>query len=699
MTLTTPERLQVDGHDLKTLATNVETLAATLRAASKRTQNVTVAGKHGTFFVSRKKFDQLVLTWPMWVIGVDEDGQIPVGQTERERFFANVDELIRIMHGEELRQLEIRHTLPDGSVRIAYGEVVDTIDLTTSGVNPTGRVIFEMVLSDPFWRGEGEIVREIPLGTVWTPGTSWELVELAGSNAPIEDAVVDIYGPSDEFILQSGPDLSVSTTIDGTGYDSTEILRIDSGTHEILKSGSTRELERTNLSLNPSVETNATGYLVNGGVGGVPARVSAGQTVSGAWCAETTASGPGQVNIRLHPLDVATTTAMGYAVQKTYIWSVWVRLRSSSPTTLLDMRLRAAFWTNTTFISSVSGTIVSVARATSDNNSNGWYQLFVSGEVPLNTTRVEFNFFTGNVVLNDKINFDAILIEEGVLPGDFFDGNSPACSWRGTANNSQSDKWVFVRQNVHPNPSGETSIGGYSNNGGVGGIITRESLNGAKSGSFYLNSVAGGPGNLNIFLHQNTDAQFQSYYPPGQQFTWSVYVRYASGPGVDRAFELKADFSNAGAFLSGVTTGFVVVTKDGVNWTRITLTGTVPGGTTRVAFYLICWGCVATDTINIDAAQIEPGAVATEYFDGNTAGAEWGANPDLSDSYIPVSSPPGVFVPVTNFQYITHKGDSRYVYLSPDVDGKYWIGVDGVTDGSTAETKLIIRTAHRFKTG
>src|SRR3982751_4903714 len=96
MVVTTTETLTVNGVVLNTLANNIETLAGRLRVPSYRTENLIVPSKHGELWVPNKKFQTNTIPLPMWVLGCNDDGEIPSGSTARIEFYARVDELVTL---------------------------------------------------------------------------------------------------------------------------------------------------------------------------------------------------------------------------------------------------------------------------------------------------------------------------------------------------------------------------------------------------------------------------------------------------------------------------------------------------------------------------------------------------------------------------------------------------------------------------
>lgn len=185
MTLTTPERLTVDGIDMKTLAKNVETLAATLRTPARRGANAVTAGRSGVIRTPGKMHEAPTYVWPMWVVGTDDDGRIPVGSTARQQFYNNIDVLTSLFDKDGV--LDVQHTLPDGSVRQADCECVTAIDFSTFGTDPTGKFAVELQNLNAYWADLVDTVETMAVGT--------RTDLFSGVTAPLDDGVYEIVGP------------------------------------------------------------------------------------------------------------------------------------------------------------------------------------------------------------------------------------------------------------------------------------------------------------------------------------------------------------------------------------------------------------------------------------------------------------------------------------------------------------------------
>lgn len=196
MANTTAETLSVNGVVLNTLAKNIESLTGRLRTPGKRTTNVTVPGRHGTLRTAVKLFDENILALPMWVIGGDDDGKIPVGQTDRRLLFSNIDTLTRLFLGSQT-VLDVRHTLPDASVRQCFGDVLDVIDFTTESADPMAKFGVSIVMADPFWYDLTTITQDV----LPANGTTASFSSFGGATAPMDKLLFRLTGPWNSPIL------------------------------------------------------------------------------------------------------------------------------------------------------------------------------------------------------------------------------------------------------------------------------------------------------------------------------------------------------------------------------------------------------------------------------------------------------------------------------------------------------------------
>jgi hypothetical protein len=192
--LTTAEILSVDGVNLNTLAYNVDSLTGRLRTAALRGDNVLVPSRHGSIYTTTKVYDEGSLVFPMWVRGCNEDGDIPSDTTTRKLFYKNLDKLTALFSYKR-RLLDIRHTLPDGSVRQCFAEVTDAIDFSTDSYNPLGKFSVVMKVPSPFFQDVAAVsdVHQIVNNGIIS------LSNFVGATAPMEDLKFTILGPVTNF--------------------------------------------------------------------------------------------------------------------------------------------------------------------------------------------------------------------------------------------------------------------------------------------------------------------------------------------------------------------------------------------------------------------------------------------------------------------------------------------------------------------
>lgn len=241
MTLTTTERLTVDGVDLKTWAKNVSTLGAMLHAPARRGSVAVVAGKSGSLRRGYRPYEEASYVWPMWVRGCDDNGAIPGGSTARIEFYKRVDELTRLFT-KDSGLLDVRHILPDGTIRQATLEVRSIIDFTTFGYSPLGKFQVELVNPDSFWQ-------DVSTNSV-TDVTSALTVNFgSGGTAPIEDAVITLTGAISSPVFTDAFGGAVATY--AKALTAGHSLVLNCGTSQVTVAGG-HVLDMTKLTLSNS---------------------------------------------------------------------------------------------------------------------------------------------------------------------------------------------------------------------------------------------------------------------------------------------------------------------------------------------------------------------------------------------------------------------------------------------------------------
>jgi hypothetical protein len=191
MVATTTETLTVDGVNLKTLAYNVESITSMLQMPPKRGGNTVVANRDGSIWTPYKAYDNAVYPLDMWIRGSDVDGAIPGGSTARKEFWKRVDELTRLF-GKDWGTLDVRHTLPDGTVRRALCEVRDSINFAARAVNPLARFVVNLENTEGFWK---DVVTQTQASSLINTPWTWNNPTTALGTAPVNDATYTITGP------------------------------------------------------------------------------------------------------------------------------------------------------------------------------------------------------------------------------------------------------------------------------------------------------------------------------------------------------------------------------------------------------------------------------------------------------------------------------------------------------------------------
>lgn len=232
MTVTTAETVTVDGLVLNTLAYNISTRGGRYTTPDVRTKNIEVGGRHGTVRVRSKKFQQGVFTMSMWVRGANEDGSVPDNSNGlSRRIFQNNLDILMQTFTRRSGLLDIRQTLPDGTVRQCFGEVLAAIDPQSKSVQPMAVFSVAITIPSAFWQDLNPVTYTSPLGL--TASQNLTLAPFIGATAPMEDLVWNITGAATNAkvqALENGSPLEVDTWMQYTGtIPSTKILTVDSG--------------------------------------------------------------------------------------------------------------------------------------------------------------------------------------------------------------------------------------------------------------------------------------------------------------------------------------------------------------------------------------------------------------------------------------------------------------------------------------
>jgi len=211
MTATTAETVTVDGLVLNTLAYNISTRAGRYTTPDVRTKNIELPGRHGTLTVRSKRFQQGVIVLSMWVRGANSDGFMPTSDLQSRIFQQNLDLLMQVFTRKS-GLLDVRQTLPDGSVRQCFAEVLAAIDPQSKSTRPMAAFSVALTIPAAFWQDLNPITYTSTAGL--TSSQTLTLSPFIGATAPMDDLVWTIAGAATNpkiQALESGSPLSVDT--------------------------------------------------------------------------------------------------------------------------------------------------------------------------------------------------------------------------------------------------------------------------------------------------------------------------------------------------------------------------------------------------------------------------------------------------------------------------------------------------------
>jgi prepilin-type N-terminal cleavage/methylation domain-containing protein len=187
----------------------------------------------------------------------------------------------------------------------------------------------------------------------------------------------------------------------------------------------------TNLALNPSLETNGTGwserwYGAGGGAGTLSRTNLAALYGNYGYRKTWTTAGGGQ--------DIGMQYIQAVTAGKTYSFSAYVR---ASVVTTERPFIQWKDAANATIGSSINGTEFTPA-------ANAWQRMAVSATAPAGATSVTFVWGpypasgSPTAIVGQTVDFDGLMVTESAVPQTYADGSSTDWAWNGTANASTS---------------------------------------------------------------------------------------------------------------------------------------------------------------------------------------------------------------------------------------------------------------------
>ena len=181
----------VDELKLSAVAFNIS--ATVLATPNMRGEHLTLAQRSGVIPTYNRPRDPAEFGFNMWVLGCNTDGSMPATKTlRRAQFDTNLATLLRIFT-EDHKPIRFKYENASGLNRVADGLITDSISLTTMMARQRGEFSVTFMLPDVYWRDEATTQTQSSAGS--TLPKDLPLTHLAGSSAPIEDAVITVAGP------------------------------------------------------------------------------------------------------------------------------------------------------------------------------------------------------------------------------------------------------------------------------------------------------------------------------------------------------------------------------------------------------------------------------------------------------------------------------------------------------------------------
>lgn len=210
-TTTTSELLTVDGLPLNSFAYNISTGTGREGVAPIRGTNTQVLGRTGELYTPMKAIDVGTLTITMWISGCNTDGSIPTGNTAQRTQFVTNRELLLTLFSKRHAPINLVQTMPDGTTRLARGDVLEAIDFTTMAGRTRAEFAVTMRLVDTYWTSSSTATFSI---TNPTMGAVQTLTQFDPSTGYIQDATITVTGPITNPIIT---DIPSSVSIKYTG--------------------------------------------------------------------------------------------------------------------------------------------------------------------------------------------------------------------------------------------------------------------------------------------------------------------------------------------------------------------------------------------------------------------------------------------------------------------------------------------------
>lgn len=408
------------------------------------------------------------------------------------------------------------------------------------------------------------------------------------------DYVIDIWG----IQVEKGPVATSYTPTSGSIVRRTTNMESLSATR------------RTNLVTNPSFEVDLRGWGSNAGATVARSTADAYSGTASALVTQAATSFSG----------IILTDKIPVVVGKSYVASVYVKGITASQN--LTFNLHQLNSSDAIVRQDNTGTFI-------QSSADGWVRRTFNFTAAADVVTVRpMVVHPSTATAGHQFYVDAFLIEEASANalGTYFDGSTDAeAQWTGTAHYSTSrlrgpsaelrntNKYspsTKTRTNLCINPSLETNTTNWSV--GTSGTIVQSTA------ASYVGSSSG------LLTANGTRTLYGGVSIPtpvaGYPYTVSFYVRAVSTTANWRA---AIDWNRASGFISTSNGTAESVISSG--WTRVSVTGTAPAGTTSAFAYAITSTTPANGFQSyVDGALFEQSSTLDTYFDGDTSqSAQW----------------------------------------------------------------------------
>jgi hypothetical protein len=214
-----------NGVNLDTLAYNVASRTGRMTTPPRKGKNLDVPGRDGAIFTPGKRHAGNTVILPLWVVGANEDGEIPAYGNSRELCLDNLDRLRRLFTADTVTLVD---EAPDGTRRTITGQVLDVIDPTSQAGGTRATFSVSLICAAAYWEDVDSL-------TASKTGTGvWDVAAFEGATARMSDLTVRFDGICTNPRLTSPSGIYVAYNAVLTG---TQWVSINCGTWAITTGG------------------------------------------------------------------------------------------------------------------------------------------------------------------------------------------------------------------------------------------------------------------------------------------------------------------------------------------------------------------------------------------------------------------------------------------------------------------------------